>query len=333
MINRRLIDYLKPFSCAAQSTAIFILITGCYSPFSPSNHLVKETSSILELESNDASRKEAASLSSNKDPLVLDLFNVYSPNLVLFNSKLRMYFGGWANVSDRNDGIYLTDCFQSPTQCFHIRKVIDAKSLGFEHLNDPSVVLHPSGQYYIMYMTGVPLGKDGFQVRNNKIYYSTSWAYDGVNWSKPMLLTGNGWLPSATVYRGQILLTYNDTFRTGMPYIMNLSASGVSILSDKQVLVNGAHSNARYLNTEVTYRPQISLFQILGERFDGTGIDLLHSPDGVNWHQVHTHVVKASPLERVRTPAAHPHTHSWVYYGQTTDLTHALHNKIRFHQW
>ncbi len=51
-----------------------------------------------------------------------------------------MYFGGWDNPGQTHDNIYRAEC---PVlgSCQGAALLLDSAALGFEHLNDPSVLL------------------------------------------------------------------------------------------------------------------------------------------------------------------------------------------------
>lgn len=142
--------------------------------------------------------------------------NVYGSKLIYqtIHGKpvLVMYYGGWYRTDPEappNDSIYRAVC-ATPSSCGTGQKVIDPVASGMgaaSMVNNPTVVeVHNAGQdYFIMYMTGVTGASpnDGYIIPNNKIYYSTSFATDGINWSVPRLLLDNAWLPSAVVGRGR----------------------------------------------------------------------------------------------------------------------------------
>ena len=271
---------------------------------------------------------------ANNERVIIDGHNVYSPALVMQDSKLKMYFGGWDRAGDTEDGIYRADCAHPHMPCNNIKKVVDPSSNALrstlQQVNDPSIVLHPSGRYYIMYMTGVRRGRpeDGFDPKNNRIYYSTSWASDGANWSAPQELIAGAWLPSATVNKnGEIVLFANSNIN-GTVVMYNLGKSGVTVKPPVRIRTNNF---INYLNVDVLFRPNLAqggLYQILAERFPRAGqpnqIDYLTSTDGINWSIGREGVVRPSAGEMsVNTPAPHPQTHGWLYYGSTnrTDST------------
>jgi hypothetical protein len=81
-------------------------------------------------------------------------------------------------------------------------------------------------------------------------------------------------------------------------------------------------------NVDVTYRTDENgngYYQILAERFADveayerqiTQIDLFQSADGLVWEMAAEGVVVPQPdAHRVNTPAAHPLTHCWLYFGE-----------------
>ncbi len=139
--------------------------------------------------SNESGQSTSQSLSfvgragvASTQTLVVDGFDIYSPEPVIFNGVPRLYFGGWLSSNDLpHDAIYVADCPYGAGACTNARKVIDAVASGVYQLNDPSIVLvrgnGSTRDYYIMYMTG----STDTTIASNNIYYSVSWADDGVN--------------------------------------------------------------------------------------------------------------------------------------------------------
>lgn len=273
---------------------------------------------------------------------VINGFNVYSPNLVFQGNKLKMYFGGWMKSGETEDAIYRADC-SSPTNCTNPVKAIDPSLphlRGYlQQVNDPTVVLHPSGQFYIMYMTGVYRGSplDGFTPAKNHIFYSTSWANDGVNWSAPQLLIREAWLPSATINKNGEILLYANSNVSGLVEQYNLGTSGVQVRTPNIVRTN---NGIYYLNVDVMFRPTLGkngLYQIFAERFPEEGksnqIDYFTSADGINWSIGRNAVaVPVAGDKHVNTPAPHPHTHGYLYFG-STHQTNSTDYQIYFKTW
>jgi hypothetical protein len=176
--------------------------------------------------------------------------DVYAPRMIsqIINGTptLVMYFGGWYQTSlssAPNDAIYRVVC-SAPNVCGTPQVVINpvAFGLGSASLaNNPTIVqVNANGQnIYIMYMT-VVTGTDpnaGFTVSNNQIYYSTSFATDGIHWSKPQLLIPGAWLPSATLDNSNppnvILYANGNGSANNAPFLAkyNLGPSGISVSS------------------------------------------------------------------------------------------------------
>jgi hypothetical protein len=253
--------------------------------------------------------------------------DVYAPRMIyqVINGvkTLVMYFGGWYRTDPEelpNDAIYRAVC-PAPNQCGPAQKVIDPVAAGLgsaSMVNNPTIVeLHNYGQdYLVMYMTGVP-GEDrnnAQTVSNNKIYYSVSWAKDGVNWTPPALLLDCGWLPSATLDQEGNVILYANTNGLESPGFLaryNLGPSGVDVGAAEAVATNTGQD---YENVEVKYRPSINLFQMVAQQasaqFDSE-IDYLDSVDGVHF------VARARNITQPgMTPGVHPDTSCWVYYGE-----------------
>ncbi|HQT77822.1 MAG TPA: hypothetical protein PLD10_12280 [Rhodopila sp.] len=259
------------------------------------------------------------------------LNDVYSPRLIYqtINGQkvLVIYFSGWYQTNpDKppNDAIYRAVC-SAPNACGTVQKVIDpvADNMGSAALvNNPTIVeLHNfSRPYLVMYMTGVA-GDDrnaAWTTQNNKIYYSMSWADDGVNWSVPQLLIDSAWLPSATVDADGNVILYANTNWNNNPYFLarwNLGRSGIAVTAPQPIV---ADNEANYINVEAKYRPQIGRFQMVAQQVTAgfnSEIDLLESLDGVNWN------VRAENITpQGMTPGVHPDTSCWVYYGKAPQI-------------
>jgi hypothetical protein len=252
--------------------------------------------------------------------------DVYSPKLIYQiiagQKTLVMYFGGWYQTDSAalpNDSIYRAVC-TAPNACGLAQKVIDpvAMQMGSASMvNDPTIVeLHNNGlDYLVMYMTGVT-GEDrndAATVQNNKIYYSVSWATDGIHWSIPKLLFDNGWLPSATVNAdGDVILYANTNWNNNPNFLSrcNLGPSGIAVAPCEPVITS---QEKLYINVDVTYQKELHLFQMLAQDSTGSfnsGIDYLDSNDGLVW-EVRAENVVAQGM----TPTIHPDTACWVYYG------------------
>jgi len=252
-------------------------------------------------------------------------YDIYSPDPVIVNGSPRLYFGGWLSASDLpHDAIYAADCPYGSGACTNPRQVIDAVASELYQVNDPSIVLMPANgttpAYYIMYMTG----DTGIALASNGIYYATSWATDGINWSKPALLISGYWLPSATTKNGDVQLYANST-TDGRVARYDLGTSGTQIGTPTYVSFDNAASVPPYYsNVDVEWRPSLNLYQILAERELSASagassvIDYLTSTDGDSWHLQYPAVISAQAGQyRVGTPAQWPDSASWLYFGST----------------
>ncbi|HYZ21497.1 MAG TPA: sialidase family protein [Rhodopila sp.] len=257
--------------------------------------------------------------------------NVYGPKLIwqTINGQrvLVMYFGGWYRTDPTrppNDAIYRAVC-SAPNQCGDAQKVIDPVAAGMGSaalINNPTIVELPGAgrPYLVMYMTGVT-GEDpnaGWTPENNKIYFSTSWADDGVNWSTPQLLIDNAWLPSATIDAGGNVILYANTNWNNNPYFMaryDLGPGGTNVPPPQPFVTD---NGVDYINVEARYRPEIGLYQMLAQQTTSgfnSQVDLLQSQDGINW-QVAAQGITPDGM----TPGAHPDSACWVYYGRAPQI-------------
>lgn len=268
--------------------------------------------------------------------VLTNLAHVYSPNMVQVEGKLYLYFGGWDYVPATglpHDRVYRVECNSAFSCSSAVEVVLDPLPYGLWHFNDPSIVqltLADGRSYFIMYGTGVIDDGDpnsGYTVPNNKVYYSTSWADDGRNWSPPKLAIDGAWVAGATVRDGNVFV-YGNSTENGLIYRYEMGPSGIDPNPVRRE-VHFTYPNGSllpvsyfYLNVEVMWRPQLGLYQMLAERIidwqAGTStIDILHSEDGLTFHLVREAIIQADPnSKRVLTPAPFPDTHCWVYFGE-----------------
>ncbi len=225
-----------------------------------------------------------------------------------------------------HDSIFVADCLNPLGPCTNVRKIIEPTSARLSQINDPSIVLHPASAntpaYYIMYMTGAI----DTTLSTNGIYYATSWATDGITWSKPQLLMFGYWLPSATWKNDHVELYANST-DTGVADVFNLGASGVTIGTPAMLVFDNLISVPPYYsNINVEWRSNISMYQMLAERYLSTTtntssvIDYLSSTDGIHWHLQYPAIIRPKNGQfRVGTPAQNPDSAFFVYFGSTAE--------------
>ena len=112
------------------------------------------------------------------------------------------------------------------------------------------------------------------------MYYSTSWANDGVQWSAPAPLNDDPsnpyWTPTASIGPdGHIYLWAPRTSDLAIERL-DLGAGGANI-SDRSAVTG----MSGYENPDIRYRPALGLYQMLADR--GTGIDYFSSSDGLSF--------------------------------------------------
>lgn len=251
--------------------------------------------------------------------ILLSGFNIYSPDLVYQNNQLVMYSGGWYTAAGvPSDKIYRSVC--SAVDVCGVPVEVIAPG-GLYQVNDPTLVQMPGG-YWIMYMTG----NTG---TINNIYYSTSW--DGVIWSTPALLIPAHWLPSATIKNGHV---YLYATQSGTLEVYDLGTSGVAV--GTPVTLSMPQEDYYWLNVDVAYQPSIDMWQMVGENFyydqSSVFIDYLYSTDGINWSMGISHIVDAENGGSVRTPAMHPGSAYYVYFGCSATRD-GMSNQICFEDW
>lgn len=147
------------------------------------------------------------------------------------------------------------------------------------------------------------------------MYYSTSWANDGVQWSAPAPLNDDPsnpyWTPTASIGPdGHIYLWAPRTSDLAIERL-DLGAGGANI-SDRSAVTG----MSGYENPDIRYRPALGLYQMLADR--GTGIDYFSSSDGLSFTLGASNAVTHNGSEvAVRTPTSHPDTNAWVYFAAT----------------
>lgn len=263
--------------------------------------------------------------------------NVYSPHLEYVGGRLKMYYGGWQSGTQVRDTIYRADCPEPHRPCKAERPVVFWQSGRWAEvpdfllaINDPTIV--NMGHYLIMYFTACPIWADCMKVPwDHGIYMSVSWAHDGIHWSTPTRILNGYWLPSVTKKSNGEILLYANRGYGGLLEVFNLGRSGASVLSRQSVRVS---NSAYYINVEVRYFASINLFQMLGEPLGShASIDYLHSYDGVRFELRHPRIIGPAPGHvKARTPAMHPVTAAYVYYGSTAEVS-GLANQVHFATW
>jgi len=250
-------------------------------------------------------------------PVIGSANNIYSPTFIVEGGTLVMYFGGWLASGQINDNIYRSECHNGVGACDSPALIFDSAKLGFQALNDPTIVTMPGG-YYLMYMTG--LEKGCLVTKCNHVYYATS--YDGVTWSPPQLIVSNLWLPAATIDGNGHVILYGNPTQDGSNYRQvtryDMGTSGIG-----QISSTALNLPKPYANIDVQYRPSLGVYQMLAEVFQSTmnnQIDYLVSTDGINFVLIGDGIIKPQEANGyVRTPAASPTDESFIAYGETTD--------------
>jgi hypothetical protein len=283
------------------------------------------------------------------------MFNdVYAPRRInqTINGQtvMALYFGGWYRQSPPpggpgpNDSIYRSVC-TAVNSCGTAQRVINPLSIpGFgvwSQANNPTIVTIPNGgtPYLIMYMTVANLSVEGTTPEtSNQIYYSTSWANDGVSWSVPHVLLTNVWLASATLDPSGNVLLYATTNTTeslaNTPFLVryNLGQGGTTLTGGgngtlgtgvgQYQAVNTYDSSGNYrayYNVETKYWSSLSAYEMVAQWVPTGGtnpnseIDLLTSTDGLNFHLARSQITEAG-----EAPGVDPSTSCWVYYGKAT---------------
>lgn len=254
--------------------------------------------------------------------LILQGFNIYSPEIVIQNNQTVMYFGGWMYQSDLPyDAIY-----RCPLPCTTPQEVISPPFGSLVQVNDPTLVQMPAG-YHIMYMTGST--SLGGELTSQGIYFATSW--DGIAWSTPQLLIQGYWLPSAVLKDGRVYLYINPTVSPNKQWRFDLGTSGVSV--GTPVITNHTRPY-NYANVDVAYQPSINMWQMVAENIGdnpASQIDYLYSTNGIDWFFAQM-IITAPAGHSVRTPAMHPSTAYYIYYG-CSPTRDGMSNQICFEDW
>lgn len=269
--------------------------------------------------------------------------NVYSPFLQFIGGELKMYYGGWefAPPAQVRDTIYRARCHHPQLPCASEGAIQFWDDDAFrpvpeflQAVNDPTIV--DVGGYFILYFTACPRNVDCMaRVDQHRIYYSVSWLSDGLYWSKPVELKGNAWLPSVTKSSNGEIMLYYTVASNGALRRLNLGRSGLDTTARCQagICADRAVTTPQwYFNVEVRYQPSIGLYQMVGESAGSQRIDYLHSADGVHFWGARTVARPSNGNIQIRTPAMHPHSASWLYFGQTQSPL-AMENQIYFRTW
>lgn len=255
--------------------------------------------------------------------LVLQGFNIYSPDIVKQNNQTVMYFGGWMSAADLPyDAIY-----RCVMPCTSPVEVLSPPYGNLVQINDPTLVQMPAG-YWIMYMTG-STSLNG-ELNAQGIYFATSW--DGITWSAPQSLIPGYWLPSAVLKDGRVYLYVNPTVSPNKQWRFDLGTSGVGVGTP----VITTHSQPyNYANVDIAYHPSINLWQMVAENIGdlpASQIDYLYSFNGIDWVLGQAGIITAPAGGSVRTPTMHPDTAYYIYYGCSSVRT-GIDNNICFSDW
>jgi hypothetical protein len=257
-------------------------------------------------------------------------FNRYSPELVMQGSQLVMYSGGWNVAGDvPHDAIFRQIC-TTITNCGTVTKVLDPAPM--YQINDPTIVQMPDNpstpandSYLIMYYTC----SDGYV---NNVCYSTSWT--GTSWSTPTVLIYDYWLPSAISVNGEIYLYATYALGSALIYKFDLGTSGVSVGGPEQIYMP-TNTGYYWVNVSVRYYPSINMCQMVAENLavdSSTFVDYLYSYDCSYFSMGQSHIIDAASGSSVRTPAMHPSTAYYLYFGCSTTRD-GMSNKICFEDW
>ncbi len=262
----------------------------------------------------------------------------------------------------------------------HQKYATTTDGLYIYQVNDPSIVdiVNPWGSYKAMYMTlvgcsnpglqncqSVVLGTGGVGTWRRELYVSVS-IDGGASWGQPFRLfpsfnlsptdvttLRNTYWGDATVQNGNVYFFGNSvidgcikrlslgpfgSFATAVDSVRTQTPADFGIFCD---LPGGGNNVGLTTNVDVMYRPSISLFQILIERFDTTSeavaaqpsyIDYYDSANGLTWVERHKKIiVPVTGQIRVGAPAPHPDTHCWVYFKENP--TSAPHPSMDFKIW
>lgn len=236
--------------------------------------------------------------------------DIYSPEIVQFRFRYRMYFGGWYESCRLQDAIYVASYSSFSGTATNVRPVITPEAAGFLALNDPGIakLYDPTTQrnFLLMYMTGIKDG-DVFEITNNKIYTSTSWADDGINWSVPQLLLDGWWAPGVAQHphTEHVWLWANSTV-TGEFRAFEFAEDGVSLLNSYSMILT---PGANYDNADARWDEGLGGWDIVAENINRPNrpIERLFSPDGILWITVEENFILNEGLDYIAiTPAWGP---------------------------
>jgi hypothetical protein len=312
MLSRRLLVVgllcVTPIFERADSSS---LVSVCRDTPSASASAILQNASFVTLDKN---RRRS------QDYAAVDEDNVYSPSVVEFNNERYVFFGGWHIHGQTHDSIYYARCSNPERKCDPEVVALDSEKLGFEHLNDPVVMRTAAGQW-LMYMTGVRKHENGLVASHNHVYLSIS--NDFKDWTKPVDIASDIWLPAAVVSNGNILL-YGNANASGGIIVYTLAKDAVTILSRQVVSLPRFYSNldVRRVASNGTYQMVAETPGLSNQ------IDLLSSNDGLEWSIERAAVIRPhAGKNHVRTPAFDVTSPNTIYYGETDNI-HSTDNKI-----
>ncbi len=235
--------------------------------------------------------------------------NTYSPHVQVIDGRRKIFSGGWRTAEQDHDTIGRADC-PTPQHCdFEQTIVFEQRGLyverpdGMALVNDPAVVA--IGDHLTLFMTVCPEpNRCSTDSSTNEIWSAVSWAHDGLQWSSPVRILADAWLPSVVQRPDGDVWLYGNYGHDGALFYMSLGPAGANVSSRHLVNVLPAEN---YINVEVRYFAAANAYFMLGERNGAGVIDALVSPDGVNFHLWVANVAgPAGDYVDVRTPAMEP---------------------------
>lgn len=280
------------------------------------------------------------------EPLVGKLYHAYSPSVIADGEKLRMWLAGWMDKGvGGTDSLYY---MQRADNKWSTPRAAFTKP-GYE-LDEPSVIMHPSGKWYLMfYSMLMPPKPDKYTPRSERlaigVAYGTPCAVSpdgsGICWKdysgdKPYLGVGDGHgnaatsSPSAFFNGDELWLYYKRHGKKASFMRAKIEYATLKIEQQDAVTVQRfepvskkwvkeANSNQAAYSSASVARVGKNYVMVANAGFEN-GITRLDSPDGLQFHREPTDNNAAFIYydnDHMLTPDIHAiNDHSFrVYYG------------------
>lgn len=167
---------------------------------------------------------------------VSGFLNIYSPTILSINGQKKMWSGGWlsspgadqlfvsnvaanGSISSPQPIQWTSNC--GPQGCGYVNGVVPTY-----HVNDPTVIRHPTQPWYMMYYTALHNSFATAEQMTNRNWVGAAVSTDGQRWTDLGIIIGqnNGydnrgaWSPSAIYKDNQLWLYYHSNTSLGQAH-------------------------------------------------------------------------------------------------------------------